>query len=82
MEKYIAALGHELQINDWVQFATAGIQIIGKIESFENGKVFVRTVGCTYKTPEEFAMIQKKHKPHYKVNPKRCFKMVPKGSQK
>lgn len=80
-EKYISNLGHELHINDWVQFKTTGFQIIGKVEELKDGKVIVRTVGCKYKTPEEFAIIQKKHKPYYKVNPKRCFRMVPKGSQ-
>lgn len=76
MEKYIAALGHELQINDWVQFKTTGFQIIGKIEDFKDDKVLVRTIGCTYKTPEEFIKIQQKHKAYYKVKPNRCFKMV------
>lgn len=75
--KFISALGHELQINDWVQFKTTGFQIIGKVDAFGKDKVVVRTVGCRYKSPEEFAMIQKKAKQSYKVKPNRCFKMVP-----
>ena len=78
--KYISALGHELQINDWVQFKTSGFQIIGKVKEYAGDKLIIKTIGCRYKTPEEYIMIQKKHKQTYKVHPKRCFQMIPKNN--
>lgn len=78
-KKYIAALGHELKINDKVEWITSGHTIIGKIIDFENDKVIVQTIGCRYKTEEELEIIKNKAKRQYKVAPHRLFQLVPKG---
>lgn len=76
--KYIAALGHELQIGNPVEWITCGRTIIGKITDFENSKVIIHTTGCRYKTDEELDEIKKKVKRTYKVAPHRLFLLVPK----
>ena len=73
MEKYISYLGQELKENDYVKFFTTGFTLSGKIERFENGKAIIKTIGCQYKTQEEFEAIKNKAKRQYKVNPKRCI---------
>lgn len=79
-KKYIAALGHELQVENKVEWITCGHTIIGKIISFEGEKADVQTLGCRYKTEEELEEIKKKVKRTYKVAPHRLFLLVPKGT--
>lgn len=78
--KYIAALGHELKLNNKVEWITCGHTIIGKIIDFENGKAVIQTLGCRYKNEEELDEIKKKVKKSYKVAPHRLFLLVPKGT--
>lgn len=80
--KYIAALGHELEIGNIVEWVTSGHTIIGRIINFENDKAIIQTSGCRYKTSEELEEIKKKVKRQYKVASHRLFLMVPKDTYK
>ena len=81
-EKYIAALGYELEIGNNVEWDTSGYTLIGKIINFKNGKAIVQTIGCRYKSEQEFDEIKKKAKRQYKVAPHRLFLLVSKDYYK
>lgn len=81
-EKYIAALGHELQIGNLVEWVTSGHTIIGRIIDFKDDKAIIQTSGCRYKTSEELEEIKKKAKRQYKVAPHRLFLLVQKDYYK
>ena len=50
MEKYISALGHELEIGNLIEWTTSGHTIIGRIIDFKDDKAIIQTSGCRYKT--------------------------------
>ena len=76
MEKYIANLGHELEVGNKVGFMTSGHYITGRIIGFENDKCVIQTTGCRYSTDEELKVIRKKAKRQYKIAPRRCYLLI------
>ena len=75
-QKYIANLGHELQLGDRVEFIVKKHHLIGKIIEFKNGKCVIETRACRYTDEEELAEIRRIAKRKYTIVPNRCYLLV------